>query len=361
MKPNAELRYTNKLDFWTVSRTNSLGFLDREPPSSEQAGASCHIVVLGGSFVEAREVSIADKLPVHLENLAARELPDLNITSSAFGIGGTGQVHQLAFYDEYARHLHPKLLVLVFTPIDLVRNSPILHSLATGRDLEWRGWVTADRGSDGKIRLRLPAPDPRNVKVSTSSDSKLRDAAKKSYFLRWMNAKLALLFRRGDNELIAARYERLRRRPGYENLLDAWRPTGAPLHREFAKKNLPPVFEDALEFTAFALDQFKERTDRDDVSLVILASHRMKMLGKHIFDRMHALAKEHSIPVIDQYDYMLRRGAESREAEWTHDQHWNPAGHRWAAKAVLDYVGHNPAICGLGDGLSSTSPGEEPT
>lgn len=216
-------------------------------------------------------------------------------------------------------------------------------------------------GSDGKIRLRLPTPDPRNVKVSTSSDSKLRDTVKKSYFLRWMNAKLALLFRRGDSELIAARYERLRRRPGYENLLDAWRPTGAALHREFAKKNLPPVFEDALEFTAFALDQFKERTDRDDVSLVILASHRMKMLGKHIFDRMHALAKGHSIPVIDQYDYMLRRGAEPREAEWTHDQHWNPAGHRWAAKAVLDYVGHNPAICGLGDGLSSTSPGEEPT
>ena len=32
LKPNAEIRDTNGLDFWTVSRTNSYGFLDREPP-----------------------------------------------------------------------------------------------------------------------------------------------------------------------------------------------------------------------------------------------------------------------------------------------------------------------------------------
>ena len=30
-KPLAEFRHTNNIDFWTVSRTNSLGFLDREP------------------------------------------------------------------------------------------------------------------------------------------------------------------------------------------------------------------------------------------------------------------------------------------------------------------------------------------
>ena len=32
LKPNAEIRWTNGLDFWTISRTNSLGFLDRPPP-----------------------------------------------------------------------------------------------------------------------------------------------------------------------------------------------------------------------------------------------------------------------------------------------------------------------------------------
>ena len=37
-KPNAEIRMTNGLDFWTVSRTNSLGFLDRERLSTAPAG-----------------------------------------------------------------------------------------------------------------------------------------------------------------------------------------------------------------------------------------------------------------------------------------------------------------------------------
>lgn len=44
-KPNAEVRYTNGVDFWTVSRTNSLGFLDREPPSHERAVESCSIAI----------------------------------------------------------------------------------------------------------------------------------------------------------------------------------------------------------------------------------------------------------------------------------------------------------------------------
>ena len=356
MKPNAKLRYTNKFDFWTVSRTNSLGFLDREPPSPERARASCHIVMIGSSFVESLETPIADKLPVHLENLASRELPDMNVISSAFGIGGTGPVHQLGFYDEYIQHLHPKLLVLVFTPIDIIRSSPVLYSLATGHDPEWRGWVTAQRRTDGKIRLRFPDPGSPKRPLSMSRGFKLRNMAKKSYFLHWVAAKLRLLVRHGDSERIAARYERLRRHPCCDDLLGEWYPTGNSLQEAFANKYLPSVvFQDALEFTAFALDQFKDRAQRDGASLVILASHRMKVLGKRLFDRMHVLAETRGIPVIDQYDHILRRGAEPREAEWTHDQHWNPAGHRWAAETVLDYLRRNPAICRLGNGSSSTS------
>ena len=110
--PNTEVRHTNGLDFWTRSRTNSLGFIDREPPSPKRASETCHIAVIGDSFVEARQVPIADKLQVRLEELASRTLPHLRITVSAFGRGATGQVQQLAYYDEYARHLRPKLSAL---------------------------------------------------------------------------------------------------------------------------------------------------------------------------------------------------------------------------------------------------------
>ena len=66
LKPNAEVLRTNHRDFWTIQRTNSLGFLDREPIRSDRAAESCHIAMIGDSFVQAKEVPIADKFHVRL-------------------------------------------------------------------------------------------------------------------------------------------------------------------------------------------------------------------------------------------------------------------------------------------------------
>ena len=109
---------------------------------------------------------------------------------------------------------------------------------------------------------------------------------------------------------------------------------------------MPPVYEDALDFTAFALDQFRERADRDGAALVILTSNNMGTRGDLGFDRLTALAEARGIPVIDYHDYVLRQGAEPRrDARWEHDFHWNIAGHRWAAEALLEYLKANQEIC----------------
>ena len=153
-KPNTEVRVTNNFgEFWTVSQTNSLGFLDREPINLERAAASCHITMIGDSFVEAGQVPIADKFHVRLEALAARELPHLDITTSAFGLGGTGQINQLPFYDEYARYLLPKLVVLVVYTNDFLDNSTIWKGWYKGWDTDRRPYVSAKRDEDGKIRF----------------------------------------------------------------------------------------------------------------------------------------------------------------------------------------------------------------
>ena len=56
-----------------------------------------------------------------------------------------------------------------------------------------------------------------------------------------------------------------------------------------------------------ALDQFKERADRDGAgaALVILSAHAMRILGDLGFGRLNALAEPRDIPVIDQYDHIL--------------------------------------------------------
>ena len=158
LAPNAEMRWTNMLDFWTVSRTNSLGFLDREPPAPELAQASCHVAFVGDSFVEGISVSVADKLPVRLEELAAEHLPHLDVATSAYGIRGAGQIAQLPWYDKWIRRLRPKLVVLVFVANDYRDNAGI-NPQAWLFNPEHPPMTTAIREDDGRIVLRPPTPE----------------------------------------------------------------------------------------------------------------------------------------------------------------------------------------------------------
>ena len=351
--PNTEIRHTNRLDFWNVSRTNSLGFLDREPPSPERAAATCHIAMIGDSFVEAAQVPIPDKFHVRLEELAADELPHLDVTTSAFGIENTGQVQQLPFYDEYARLLHPKLLVLVFVSNDFMDNPPVLRTLTLrgeGREWKLRSEPVVRRRPDGKLELSLPQdPLPSSSRTRTSwaaARAMEKKTADRSRLAFWLHAKKRALFPPppARPSRFIREVEALRRQPGYAALLEGWRPTTRhTLFRVFARRDLPPFFEDALQYTRFALEQFRQRAHRDGAKLVILASH--KVHGTLMFERLSEMAASFDIPVIDQGDYILHQGAELEDARLRHDGHWNPAGHRWAAEALLEYIEERPAIC----------------
>ena len=287
--PDTNIRSTNGLDFWTVSRTNRLGFLDREPPSPERAARSCHVTMIGDSFVEALQVPIPEKFHVRLEEMAARELSHLDVTTSAFGMGDTGQIGQLAFYEEYARHLHPKLIVLVFVPNDFINNFPLWRSIRKGLDPEHLPYVSAVRAADGSFRLRPPDPDYRRFRLPRLSGSLstplLRSfiysirALHRSYFLTWLRSKRTLLdlkYEIDDRSQQIARMELLSRRSAYAPLLHEDIPSVFSL---FQEGNASPFSKEALAFTAFGLDEFKERAERDGAALVILATHEMSYYG----------------------------------------------------------------------------------
>ena len=354
-QPNAQMHWTNPhSEFFVVEKINSLGFLDREPLNPEQRETGCHIAFIGDSFVEAKEVPITNKFHIQLERLAAQELPDLNITTSAFGRGGTGQINQLPFYDEFARPLKPCVLVLVFVVNDLADNHPVLHPLqfTEAWDPELPPFTTPKKNADGSFDLLPPYRDfckrmlPR---PPMSWTSRLRIySTQKSYLAKWLYSK-RLLWKNDrietENTQITAWVNFLSQRPRYASLANEWTPI-TRINRTFEREELPPVFKEALEFTAYALDQFKARADQDGVSLIILSTHTMGARGALPFDRMNALANERNIPVIDQTDYIRRRhGERIADAHWKHDRHWNTTGHQWAAEALLEYLKQNPHIC----------------
>ena len=280
----AEVRATDMHDFWTVSRTNSLGFLDREPPSRELAAASCHVAIVGDSVVEAWEVAIADKFTVLLEEMAAERLPHLDVTTAAYGHRATGQVHQLAFWDTWIRHVAPGLVVLVVVGNDLYDNNVYPSRFTAAEPL-----------ADGGFALVAPAPSFRPP---------------------------ATTWRRIQLEMVSRSYLVRRLKP-------AWALMPPP----------PERWADPGP-TAFALDQWQIRAGESGAGLVMLNTSRV------FADEVEGMARARSIPVVGQRTYMARAGGLRGDEVFVHDGHWNRQGHIWAAEALLEWLAANQAACG---------------
>ena len=360
-EPNSELRYANwRDDQYVITRANSLGFLDREPISPERAAGSCHIAFIGDSFVEAREVHIADKFHVRVEEMASRELPRLGITTQAYGKGNTGQIHQIPFYDNYVRHMSPKLMVLVFYISDFADNSTSLRSLEYGLDPDRMPYMSAQRDVSGVMKLRPPDPEYRRFMLPRppKSPQSWRENAQHrllrvSRFAKWLNEKNIWQAALGSVSKPdrAAWAAIIAERPCCESL-SAWRPSeknpfASGEKNPFANAHpLSPVYEEALEYTAFGIEQFKRRADRDGVNLAILsATAAMGRGGDPQFDRLNAIAEARGVPIISDYAYNISRRRDAWKGHLNYDPHWNATGHQWAAEAVLEWLKENQDVC----------------
>ena len=320
-EPGAEVRWTRHAEFWVAQRANRWGFLDREPLPPEQAAQTCHIAFIGDSFVEAKQVPVVDKFHVRLEELAARALPRLAISTSAYGRAGTGQVNQLPFYAEYARRLRPKLVVLVFVRNDFKDNHKLMQAIVQGWDPDRSPYVVAEKTAAGAIALRPPDPA----------------------WQAWLmlpNQELPYAQRRH------MRAELLAQRPHYQSIIEASKP------RLLELSDPPtPLSMEVMEFTAFALDEFQRRVAADGASLWVLLSS--PTLGDASDPRrvvVEDLAKARGIPVVSMHDYIVRQGRKPSEGSFLYDRHWNLTGHQWAAEALLERLQQRPEVCGVNGG-----------
>ena len=344
-EPHAEVRHTNGLDFWTVQRANSLGFLDREPPDPARAAASCHVAVFGDSFVDALQVPIADKLHVRLETLAAHEAAELDVTASAYGRWYTAQVNQLPYYDEYARRLRPNLLVLVFVENDFDDGRTMLRALR-------RGWDPA-RAADAYR-------EPHNGRRARYEDA-ARLLTERSLFARWLDGKRRAfgVGVSGDEDgllslINAPQATLVVHGAGFGWVLDGREPPPGLLDERLSSEDTQPdwrtLTDDGIaawseELTAWGLAGFKGRADRDGAALVVLATHTMDGSGDPKSALLRSMTDPLGIPVIDQLDWIVRSGGRVEDAYYRHDHHWTPQGHQWAAEALFDWLRRHPETC----------------
>ena len=341
-EPGAEVRWTDRAEYWVAQRANRWGFLDREPLTPEQAAQTCHIAFIGDSFVEAKEVPVADKFHVRLEDLAARALPRLAISTSAFGRTGTGQVNQLPFYAEYARRLRPKLVVLVFVRNDFKDNHRLLAGIMKGWDPDRSPYVVAEKTATGAIALRPPDPAWRLLSIASAPPEEV------SPVLHWLRRATG---RATGAELeyarpFRARAELLAQRPRYQSLIEASKPR---LLRVLPDPPTPLSME-VMEFTAFALDEFQRRVAADGASLwLLLATSGVFRLGDVLHPHrvlVEDLAKARRIPVVSLHDYIIHQERRIYEGTFPQDGHWNSTGHQWVAEALLERLRQGPEVCG---------------
>ena len=344
-----------------VARANSLGFLDREPGDLRGADESCRIAVLGGAFVEAREIPLADKFHVRLETLAAPAPPGLDIAASAYGIAEAGPIAQLAYYDAYARRTNPEVLVLVFERPDLYRNAPLNWALRRGHDPDRYPHVTALRARDGTMTLRRPGTDSprlrdaRMARIPAPPDPwptrAIETLAPYSRLAMYVAARAELPRAPppdGHKRRQRAQWiELLRQRPHY-----AWILPAPAIREEGSLVGTPPRKpgrtrwrEYTFAFTGFALDRFKERAARDGAALVVLATWDAWGPNDPVL-KLRALARERGIPVLRQGGYDHVGGVFPADARFALDPGVRGAArHRMAAEALLAWLAENPHVC----------------
>jgi len=355
LKPGSEMQSTNYSDYSLTQRANSLGFLDREPRGAKEPRAF-RILALGDSFVEAQQVPIAEKFHVLLEGMLTKRFPERRFETEALGRSGVGTAAELAYYETFGRSFRPDLVVLVFVPNDFSDNSPLLGSIYYGWQPEHPPWRLFEADSNGGFR-RLTADSAlsrRMIDIQPVPEIAfgLRERLGRSRLVRWAIAvadRRWRLARTRQTKLETRRIARLRNDPRYAGRLAGWRyPNDLDKSDMFFAKEMPPAFEEAETLVDHALALLAEAGRRDGFKLLVLAippcsltpwwnRNQREIVDRGLLHRLERIAARHDIPLIDLATEFAKRG-NPKDAEWRHDSHWNPTGHRWTAEVIAEYI-----------------------
>lgn len=134
--------------------------------------------------------------------------------------------------------------------------------------------------------------------------------------------------------------------------LEDW--SGRPdMDNMFYEPKLPPLFEEAVVLTGFAIDEFAARVASDGARLVVVAAAPMTENGSisdprrhfRLLERLRTLTAARGIPLLDQGQGVKDRGLDPATLHFRHNWHWSERGHEAPADMLLEYIANNPEVC----------------
>lgn len=352
--PGATLQWTNFLDFYSIQKANSFGFLDREYDIEKPQG-TFRILVLGDSFVEAAQIDINEKFHMKLEKLLNAKYPDRKFECIALGYSSCGTSNTISFYEEIGRKLKPDLVISLFIFNDFKNNSALLESIRNGWSPDATPRLYYRPTPNGFIRQDINK-NWQKFKLAASIDIESgRIARKVEKFLGW--SYVYLMINRYVEQITKSkvkyefalyrkRYDELSRNPEYKKKLEGWDITKNPaIDSMFFAKNLPPVFADAVKTTKHCYKILDEEVKRNGGKLLIvtddLCSVNKTLVGRETIDkgcfiRINNIASELGIPILDLHPAFVKNSLDA--GHFKYDIHWNATGHNWAAQEVFNYL-----------------------
>jgi hypothetical protein len=319
--PNETLTYSgwlplNVKEFEVEVAFNRWGWRDRNHDLDKPPG-TYRIVVIGDSYVEAKEVRLEDGFPRRLEAGLRERLGADSVEVVALGQGGTGTRWQLQFLRDPGLSFDPDLVVLGFFPgNDILENSDEL-----GPDyLRWLDEVYKPYVIAPKIAIH----DRLLIFEGSWLNRFVVDRALRLY------TRYAHLFHAGlEREDLIYGTEVYRRGPDDAVWREAWERTEGYVvaMRDLATAHgaeFLVVLVHSIQVPGFSPDAFLSGTHGD---LDLLEPAR----------RVRELCEREGIEVVDLEPALTRHLERTGERYyWRYDAHWNETGHRIAAEVLVE-------------------------
>jgi hypothetical protein len=359
-QPDTEISWTNNVDFWVKQKSNSEGFLDREPLLFDSVSDKIRIALVGDSFVEAAQVQKPDKIQVKLEQLLNSKFGKDVVQTYGYGRSGTGQASQLGFYDKFIRDKKISVVVLVFVNNDFSNNAAILEAIRNGWDpfhaprphaildsKTGRYYINSVDVEWDKYRLKQPQQVGGNKIIKLIYDN--------SKLYKWLTVHFVNAFKIQlekfsgqkyyDVDTAAYYYQQLSTRMDLAHYFNKEEippeMTLSRLDNEYLQAKISPFFQEGVDATSFALDQWLERSKEDGFKIVVLLAHNVDGLYK---DRIVNLLNDKSIPYCDMNEFIKQNDIDLNRANFQYDGHWNSQGHQWAAELLASFLLNNGIV-----------------
>lgn len=306
-------------------RTNSSGFRDKEPPSDNEKISK--ILVLGDSFVV--NVSVKD-------DQVFTEIMEQHLYRTAvlnFGVNGYGQVQEYLLLKKWFDKIMPELVILViYIGNDFEDNIGRLGRYT-------RPFASID-GEDSTLRINLPSP----------SASPSKDPTSMSLYPFWKRSHLYLLVKEGLSLLTTkfSQIEQTKDRPPLpppkELCLCQIEPTADTQYKYRIMNELLRMIAHYLDErktpVVFALaPTFLQVYDKQWSSVLLECGEISENYKKSLpNEKLMQFAEQNNLFMIDLLPILQSETNKGKQLYNLKEHHWNSAGNRVVAYALLDYL-----------------------